>query len=123
MAIHNYEKQKCKIALELGWLSKKGPMMPCKACSVGKGRQLAINKYMDDSKKTKRCGKRMFSDLVAMKAPQDSDITIINKNWHNIVDQYAGYKDLEFYSTKKDFMESMCKKLSNWKNNGNGIIH
>ena len=29
-----------------------------------------------------------------------------------------GYKELEFYCTKSDFVEPMCNKFSKWKNNG-----
>ena len=32
-----------------------------------------------------------------IKAPQDSGITITNKNWHIVVDQYTGYKKSEFF--------------------------
>ena len=45
MTWHHDEEQTHKIALELGWPLKKGPMMPCKACSVRKVGQLAINKH------------------------------------------------------------------------------
>ena len=38
MSRYHDEDQTHKIALELGWPLKKGPMMPCKACSVGKVR-------------------------------------------------------------------------------------
>ena len=65
----------------------------CKACSVRKAKQLAINKHMDVSKKSTRAGKRIFLDLATMKAPQDSGIIITNKNWHIVVDQYTGYKE------------------------------
>ena len=77
-----------------------------------------IKKHVDDSKKTMRAGERIFSDLATIKAPQDSGITITNKNWHIVVDQYTGYKELEFYCTKSDFVEPMCKKFSECKNNG-----
>ena len=51
-----------------------------------KAKQLAINKYMDDSKKAMRADKRIFSDLATIKAQQDSGITIPNKNWHIVLD-------------------------------------
>ena len=98
-------------------------MIPCKACSVGKVEQFTINKHMKDSKKATRAGKRIFSDLVIIKAPQDSDITINNKNWHIVVDQYTGYKESEFYCTKSAFVELMCKKFSKWKNNGKPVTY
>ena len=60
MTGHHDEEQTNKIALELGWPLKKGLMMPCKACSVRKVRQLAINKHMDNRKKATRAGKRIF---------------------------------------------------------------
>ena len=47
-----------------------------------------------------RASKRIFSDLATIKAPQDSGITIINRNWHIVVCQYMGYKELAFYSGK-----------------------
>ena len=72
---------------------------------------------MDDSKTATRAGKRLFSDLTTIKAPPDSDITTTNRNWHIVVDQYTGYKELEFYSTKSDFVETTYKKISEWKNN------
>ena len=56
-------------------------MMPCEDCSTGKVRQLAINKDVDDSKKATRAGKRILSDLARTKAPEDSGITIMNRNW------------------------------------------
>ena len=34
-----------------------------------------------------------------------------------MVDQYTGYKELEFYITKSDLVEPTCKKFSEWKNN------
>ena len=64
--------------------------MPFKACSVRKSKQLANNKHMDDSKKATR------ADLVTIKSPQDSGITIINRNWHIVVDQYAGCRESDF---------------------------
>ena len=64
--------------------------MPCKACSVGTARQLVINKYVDDSKKATKAGKRIILDLTMIKAPQDSDITITNRNWHIVVDKHTG---------------------------------
>ena len=48
---------------------------------------------MDDSKKAMRAGKKRFSDLATIKAPQDSCIPITNKNWYIVVDQYTGYKE------------------------------
>ena len=63
------------------------------------------------------------SDLPTIKAPKDSDITITNRNWHIVVDQYTGYKELEFYSTKSDFVEPICQKFSKWKNNGKLISY
>ena len=68
-------------------------MIPCKACSVEKVRQLVVNKYVDNSKKATRAGKKIFSDLAMIKAPQDSGITITNRNWHIVVNQYTGYKE------------------------------
>ena len=64
---HHDEEQTHQIALELGLFLQKGPMIPCKACSVRKAKQLTINKHMDDSKKATRAGKRIFSDLVTIK--------------------------------------------------------
>ena len=86
--------------------------MPCEACSVGKARQLVINKHLDDSKKAMRAGKRIFLALAMIKSPQDSGITITNKNWHIIVGQYTGYEESECYSIMSDFMEPTCKKFS-----------
>ena len=34
-----------------------------------------------------------------------------------------GYKELEFYCTKSDFVEPMCKKFSEWKNNGKPVTY
>ena len=70
------EEQTHKIAFELGWSLKKGPMMPCKACLFWKVRQLAINKHVENSKKTTRACKRIFLDLVMIEAPQGSGITV-----------------------------------------------
>ena len=39
MTGHRDEKQTHKIALELGWSLMKGPMVPCKACSVWKAKE------------------------------------------------------------------------------------
>ena len=68
-----------------------------------------VNKPVDNSKKVTRAGKRIFSDLATIKVPQDSGITITNRNWHIVVDQYMGYKESEFYSTKSDLVEPTCK--------------
>ena len=119
MTRHHHEERQHKIALELGWSLKKAPMIPCKACLVGKANQLVINKHVDDSKKTTRAGKRTFSDLVTIKLPQDSSITITNQNWHIVVDQYMGYKELDCYCTKHDFVEPTCKNLASGKIMGN----
>ena len=54
--------------------------MSCKACSMGKAKQLAINEHVDNGKKTTRAGERIFSDVVTIEAPQDSDTTITNRN-------------------------------------------
>ena len=89
-----------------------------KAYSVGKLRQLVINKHMNDSKKVMRAGKRIFLDLETIKVPQDSEITITRRKWHIVVNQYTVYKELEFNSTKGVFMELTYKKFSKWKNNG-----
>ena len=80
MTRHHDEEQTCQIELELGWSLKKGPMMPCTFSSVGKAKQLMTNKHLDASKKATRAGKRVFSDLATIKLPQDSGITITNKN-------------------------------------------
>ena len=69
--------------------------MPCKAYSIRKMRQLVVNKHVDDSKKATRAGKRKFSNFATIKAPQDSGITITNRNWHIVVNQYMGYKEME----------------------------
>ena len=45
----------------------------------------------------------------------------MNKNWYIVVDQYTEYKELEFYCTRSDFAEPMCKKFSKWKNNGKRV--
>ena len=55
--------------------------------------------------------------------PQDSGITITNKNWHIVMDQYTGYKESEFYCNKSDFVKPTCKKFSNWKNNGKLVTY
>ena len=34
-----------------------------------------------------------------------------------------GYKELEFYGTKSDIVEPMCKKFSEWKNNGKLVTY
>ena len=47
------------------------------------------NKHVDDSKKAVRAGKRIFSDLMTNKTPQDSNITMTNRIH---VDQFIGYK-------------------------------
>ena len=94
-------------------------MIPWKAYSIGKAKQLAINKHMDKSKKAMRAGKRIFYDLATIKAPKDSGITINNKNRHIVVDQYTGHRESEFYSTKSDFVEPMCKKFMSGKIMGN----
>ena len=86
MTRHHNEEQTQKILMELGWSLK--------------------------NKKATRAGKRMFSDLVTIKAPQDSGITIIHKKWHIVVDQYTEYKELEFYCNKSVFVEPTCKKFS-----------
>ena len=82
-----------------------------------------INKHMDDSKKAARAGKRIFSDLTTIKAPQDSGITIINKNWHIVADQYMGYKELEYYCIKSDFVEPTCKKFNKWRYYGKLVTY
>ena len=58
-----------------------------------------------------------------IKASQDRGITITNRNWCIVVDQYNGYEELEFYSTKCDFVEPMCKKFSKWKSNGKLVAY
>ena len=57
---HHNEEQTHKIALELGWSAKKGKMITCKACSVGKAKQLAINKHINNSKKVQELVKEYF---------------------------------------------------------------
>ena len=64
--------------------------MPYEACSFRKAIQLVVNKHVDDSKKAMRAGKRIFSDLATIKAPQDSGIIITDRNWHIVVDQHMG---------------------------------
>ena len=88
----------------MGWSLKKGPMIPCKACSVGKAKQLVINKHVDDSKKATKVSKRILSDLAMIEMSQDNGVTITNKKLHIVVDQYTGYKESEFYCTKSDFV-------------------
>ena len=62
---------------------------------------------------------KIFSDLLTIKAPQDSGITITNKKWTIVVDQYTGYKKSEFYCAKSDFVKITYKKLANGKIMGN----
>ena len=105
-----------RVGLHWNWDGlNKGLMMPCKAYSIGKARQLAVNKHVDGSKKAKSAGERIFLDLMTIKAQQESGITITNRNWHIVVDQYMRYKELEFYNTKSDFVEPTCKKFNEWK--------
>ena len=75
---------------------------------------------MNNSKKATRAGERIFSDLAMIKTP---GITITNKNWHIVVDQYTGHKELEFYCTKSDFVEPKCKNFSKWKNNEKPVTY
>ena len=60
-------------------------MMPCKACSIGKAQQLAIDKHVDNSKKATKY-------LGTIKALQDSGVKTINRNWHIVMNQHTGYK-------------------------------
>ena len=87
-------------------------MIPCKVCSVKKARQLAINKDVGNNKKATRADKRMFLYLVTNKAPQDSGVTITNRNWYIVMVWYTGDKELEFHCTNSDFVEPMCKTFS-----------
>ena len=103
-------RNKHRNELKLEWPLKKELMMSCEACSIGKERQLAVNQYVDNSKKAMKDGKRIFSDLATVKAPQDSGITT-NRNWHIIVDQYTGDKVLKFYSTNNQY----AKKIASGK--------
>ena len=50
-----------------------------------------------------------------IEAPQDSGITITNKKWQIVVDQYTGYKELEFYCTKSDLWNQHARNLANGK--------
>ena len=60
MTGHHDEEQTCRIALELGWPLKKGPMMPYKACSIGNARRLVVNKHVDNSKIPMRAVEKIF---------------------------------------------------------------
>ena len=93
--------------------------MSCKACSVKKAKRLATNKHVNNNKKVTRASKRILSDLEMIKAPQDSGITITDKNWHIVVDHYMGYKQSELYGTKSNFVEPKCKNLTSGKIMGN----
>ena len=62
MTKHHDKEKTGRIALELGWSLKKGLMMPLKACSIGKARQLVVNKHVDNCKKATRAGERICSD-------------------------------------------------------------
>ena len=84
---------------------------------------MTINKHVEDIKKVTRAGERIFSDLATLKALQDSSITVTNKNGHVIVGKYTGYKELEFYSTKSDFVEPMCKKFCKSNNNEKLVMY
>ena len=53
-------EQTHRVALKLGWPFKKGFMMPCEACSIGKVKQLVINRHVDNRKKATKAGKRFF---------------------------------------------------------------
>ena len=97
--------------------------MSCKASSIGKAGQLAINKHVDNSKKAARTGERIFSDVATIKALQDSGIIITNRNWHIGVDQHTGYNKPEFYSAKSNLVELTCKKFSKWRNNGKPVSY
>ena len=96
MTRHHDEERTHQIVLELGWSLKEGPMMLCEVYLVGKAKQLVIKKHMDNSKKAMRASKRIFSDSMTIKAPQDSSFTITNQNWHIVVDQHTGYKVSDF---------------------------
>ena len=77
--------------------------------SIEKAKQLVINKHVDDCKKDMRAGKRMFSDLAMIKAPEHWNHC--HQNWHIVVDQYTGYKESYFYCIKSDFVDPMCKNI------------
>ena len=102
---------------------EKGPMTPCKTCLIRKAKQFTNNKQVDNSKKATRSGKRIFSCLVTINAPGESGITITNRNGYIVMNQYTGYKKLEFYCNKSDFVEPMCKKLREWKNNEKLVMY
>ena len=98
-------------------------MIPCESCSIGNAKQYAINKHVNNNKKAMRTGERIFSDLVTIKTPQESSITITKKNWHIVMDQDTGYKESQFHCINSDFVEPTCKRFSKWKNNGKPVTY
>ena len=92
--------------------------MPCEDYSIRKVRQVVINKHVDDSMKY-TWAKRIFSDLVTAKAPQDSGITITNKTWHIVVDQYTWQRSQSFTVPRVTSWNRRSKQLASGKITGN----
>ena len=73
-------------------------MMLCKACSIGKAKQLAINKHVDDSKKVTRSWERMSQGRQHKIAVLLQPIKIGTFWW------YTEYQELQYYHTKSYFV-------------------
>jgi len=59
----------------------------------------------------------MYLDIATVKL-LDSDVKVVNPNWHIMVDEWTQMKFSDFFQTKNTMVEPTCEKFMRWKQDG-----
>ena len=76
-----------------------------------------------ESDKATRAGKRIFSDLVTIKAPQDSGITITKKELIHCHESVHGIQGVRVLQYQELLCGPICKTFSEWKHSGKLVLY
>jgi len=82
---HSNEEATCKSAKALGWDLKPGSLQPCEACTAAKAKQKNVPKESAHVSASASY-ERIYLDIATVKL-FDSDVKVVNLNWHIMVDE------------------------------------
>jgi hypothetical protein len=109
-----------KTAAQLGMELSRNGFATCESCAIGKAQQRNIPKESSGEKATPFNG-RMGHDLSKIKVPERLDVTINMLNWHIMVDQSSGFKQIKSFVTKNEIINDMFQIMHLEAEQGNSI--
>ena len=116
---HLSEEETRKTAKQLGWTLSKGSLGTCESCAIGKAKQKRV-KTSEPKEKSNKVNGRIYLDMSRIVNAKDKDQPM-RPNWCLMVDEKTGYKTTSFHETKGGMVDTVCRKLSNWKDNGMAV--